>query len=114
MAGVGGSNSIAPDFDDLPADLLPRGIDATSFELNLNSKDTTNPHSPFDDTLYDPVEQLSRFQLKLHQCLTSIKAVGKLKKQKLHNMSGQVGEIDTSWLQGLFRTTERFINALIG
>jgi hypothetical protein len=109
VAGLDGPNSLFPWFDELPATLFP----ATN-ELNASSDDTEMWPSLFESPLDDPVEQLSRFHLELYKCLTSVKVVEKLKKEKLQNMSKQVEEIDTSWLQQLFRTSERFIHALQG
>jgi len=108
-------DSLLPNFDDLPEILFPRDIDITTFESNLDTNNSANTQSPVDNEIInDPVERLSKCQLELYQCFTSVKAVEKLKKEKLRNIENKVGEIDTTWLQHLFRTTELFISTLTG
>ncbi|EPE24598.1 hypothetical protein GLAREA_08451 [Glarea lozoyensis ATCC 20868] len=116
IAGFDGSISSFPNFEDLSGSLFPQGMDIGGFgeSHNLNNSNSRSPRETSPD---DPVEQLSKFQIELYQCLTSVKVVEKLKKQKLRDMtkmSKEVEEIDTTWLQDLFQTSERFIEALTG
>ncbi|KAI0387029.1 hypothetical protein F5Y04DRAFT_288807 [Hypomontagnella monticulosa] len=107
-----GSNSLL-DLDDPHADSFSNDIEAGTFASHqtLSANDTTCPPSPPED----PVEQLSRLHLELYQCLTSVKAVERMKKEKLRMGSSGIDiPIDTSWSEHLFQTAERFIDALQG
>lgn len=67
----------------------------------------------------DPVEHLSRLQLELYHCLSTVKSVEKMKKERLRRCTPEEpplknagGNTDTSWSENLFHATERFIEAL--
>lgn len=70
---------------------------------------TTDGHSPVDD----PVEHLSQLHLELYHCLVAVKSVERIKRDRLRCTSSEPAEeVNTSWSENLFRTTERFIEAL--
>ncbi|KAF7927114.1 hypothetical protein BELL_0500g00070 [Botrytis elliptica] len=112
FAGLEDSNSLFPQYNDLPASLFAQGVDANTIGASTEPDSITDLQPQFDDTPIDPVEQLTKLHLELYRCLTSVKAVETAKKDKMLNPSKQDGSIDTSWLQQLFQTTERFIDAL--
>ncbi|TGO68498.1 hypothetical protein BOTNAR_0024g00410 [Botryotinia narcissicola] len=112
FAGLENSNSLFPPYNDLPASLFAHGVDATIIGASTEPDSITDLQPQLDDTPNDPVEQLTKLYLELYRCLTSVKAVETAKKDKILNPSKQDGSIDTSWLQQLFQTTERFIDAL--
>ncbi|KAM7216779.1 hypothetical protein V8F06_007889, partial [Rhypophila decipiens] len=61
----------------------------------------------------DPVEHLSQLYLELYRCLLKVKPVEKMKRDKLRGTPEEPGRnIDTTWSENLFRTTERFIEVL--
>ncbi|TEY65539.1 hypothetical protein BOTCAL_0139g00060 [Botryotinia calthae] len=112
FAGLENSNSLFPQYNDFPASLFTHGVDTTVIGASTKPDSITDLQPQLDDTLNDPVEQLTKLHLELYRCLTSVKAVETAKKDKMFNPSKQDGSIDNSWLQQLFQTTERFIDAL--
>jgi hypothetical protein len=114
MAGLDDPDSLFPYYDELPVELFSHGTDSARDGSIANLNNTESLQSPFEPPLGDSVEQISKFHHELYQCLTSVRMVEKLKKEKLGNMSQQVVEIDTCWLQQLFRTSDRFTEALEG
>ena len=103
---VGSPSRLLPSPEDL-ANLFPAGIDTGSLNFQQSPQFGDNP--PLDD----PVEHLSRLHLELYQCLVTVKSVEKVKKEKLRRTPEEpTRNIDTSWSENLFRTTERFIEAL--
>ncbi|KAF7887584.1 hypothetical protein EAF00_009878 [Botryotinia globosa] len=112
FAGLENSNSLFPQYNDLPASLFAHGVDATIIGASTEPDSITDLQSQLGDTPNDPVEQLTKLHLELYHCLTSVKAVETAKKDKMLNPPKQDGSVDTSWLQQLFQTTERFIDAL--
>ncbi|KAI1637131.1 hypothetical protein F4809DRAFT_342424 [Biscogniauxia mediterranea] len=104
-------HALLPNFEDLPTTFFSSAIDNAAVESlqNANIHGAIDPPSPPDD----PIEQLSKLHLELYQCLTSVKAVEKMKRDRLRNVPREPGEsIDTSWSERLFQTTENFISAL--
>jgi len=80
-----------------------------ALELRQSPSSTEDTDSPSDD----PVEELSKLHLELYQCLSSVKSVERIKKQRMHGMTRDPTEVvDTSWSERLFSTTERFIVAM--
>ncbi|KAF7954593.1 hypothetical protein EAE96_005713 [Botrytis aclada] len=112
FAGLENSDSLFPQYNDFPASLFAHGLDATVIGASTKPDNITVLQPQLDDTPNDPVEQLTKLHLELYRCLTSVKAVETAKKDKMLNPSKQDGGIDNSWLQQLFQTTERFIDAL--
>ncbi|THV49681.1 hypothetical protein BGAL_0184g00230 [Botrytis galanthina] len=112
FAGLESSNSLFPQYNDFPASLFAHGFDVTGIGASTKPDSITDLQPELDDTSNDPVEQLTKLHLELYRCLTSVKAVETAKKDKMLNPSKPDGSIDTSWLQQLFQTTERFIDAL--
>ncbi|KAI5919278.1 hypothetical protein F4810DRAFT_511247 [Camillea tinctor] len=108
-----GPHALLPNFEDLPTTFFSSAIDSTAVESlqNASMHGVIDPPSPPDD----PIEQLSRLHLELYRCLTSVKAVEKMKRDRLRSVPREPGEtIDTSWSERLFQTTENFISALRG
>ncbi|KAF7947216.1 uncharacterized protein EAE97_004465 [Botrytis byssoidea] len=87
FAGLENSNSLFPQYNDLPASFFAHGVDTTIIGASTEPDSITDLQSQLDDTPNDPVEQLTKLHLELYRCLTSVKAQ-------------------------LFQTTERFIDAL--
>ncbi|KAK4098328.1 hypothetical protein N658DRAFT_225268 [Parathielavia hyrcaniae] len=107
------SHVLLPSLEDLSSLFPGGGIDTTLFEppwTPETSDGAPDSHSPLDD----PVEHLSRLHLELYHCLVAVKAVEKMKRDRLRSSpsSEPTKDIDTSWSENLFRTTERFIEAL--
>ena len=111
LGNFGSANTLLPSLEDL-SNLFPGGIDAACFEplwTPETSNVTTNGHSQVDD----PVEHLSQLHLELYHCLVAVKSVERIKRDRLRCTSSEPAEeINTSWSENLFRTTERFIEAL--
>ncbi|TPX16137.1 uncharacterized protein E0L32_004132 [Thyridium curvatum] len=61
----------------------------------------------------DPLEDLSKLQIDLYHCLTSIRKVEKFKRGILESKTDPIDpDVDFNWPEKLFRTTESFISSL--
>lgn len=112
LGSFGSPNGLLPGLDDL-SNLFPASIDGPCFEPQ-RTPETSDGASDGPLSPSDPVEHLSRLHLELYHCLVAVKAVEKMKRDRLRYEppTKPGGDIDTSWSENLFRTTERFIEAL--
>ncbi|KAH6844803.1 hypothetical protein B0I37DRAFT_378309 [Chaetomium sp. MPI-CAGE-AT-0009] len=112
LGSFGSPNALLPSLDDL-SNLFPANIDPPCFEPQ-RTPETSDGVSDDQLSPSDPVEHLSRLHLELYHCLVAVKAVEKMKRDRLRYdpPTKPGGDIDTSWSENLFRTTERFIEAL--
>ncbi|CCC10495.1 hypothetical protein SMACR_06669 [Sordaria macrospora] len=86
---------------------------STSFSGQSSSLENGGPDT--DSFLDDPIEQLSKLQLELYQCLNVVRAVEKQKREFMEKIAAKAcGPIDTTWAERLFAMTEKFISALEG
>ncbi|KAL2015563.1 hypothetical protein VTK56DRAFT_5222 [Thermocarpiscus australiensis] len=107
------NDAFFPSFGDLSSLFPGGGIDAASFEQLRTPETSAGTADGCPSLDNDPVESLSRLHLELYHCLVSVKAVEKMKRDRLGSAPRLPGsDIDTSWSENLFRTTERFIDVL--
>ncbi|KAK4207164.1 hypothetical protein QBC37DRAFT_101941 [Rhypophila decipiens] len=93
--------------------LFPGGIDVGSFDFQQLGSEVNLGGNPPPVQDNDPIEHLSQLHLELYRCLLAVKPVEKMKRDKLRGTPEEPGRnIDTTWSQNLFRTTERFIEVL--
>lgn len=83
----------------------------TSESVQSTSLENGRPNTNFP-SLGDLIEQLSNLQLELYRCLNVVKMVEKQKKDFLEHIAAKCDEVDTTWSERLFATTEKFIAAL--
>ncbi|KAF7883350.1 uncharacterized protein EAF02_005270 [Botrytis sinoallii] len=91
FAGLENSNSLFPQYNDLPESLFAHGVDANTIGASTEPDSITDLQPQLDDTPFDPVEQLTKLHLELYRCLISVKAVETAKKDKMLNPSKQDG-----------------------
>ncbi|EAQ90180.1 predicted protein [Chaetomium globosum CBS 148.51] len=112
LGSFGSPNALLQSLDDL-SNLFPANIEPPCFEPQ-RTPETSDGVSDDQLSPSDAVEHLSRLHLELYHCLVAVKAVEKMKRDRLRYQppTKPGGDIDTSWSENLFRTTERFIEAL--
>lgn len=86
-----------------------------SASLSGQPSSLANKAQATDSSFDDPIEQLSKLQLELYQCLSVVKAVEKRKRDFMEKIAAKAcGQVDVIWAEQLFATTEKFIAALEG
>jgi len=112
IAGIGGLNSLLPNFDDVSTDLFPiecRPKESES-ESSLTAVQTPGigTHIQVPD---DYVEQLTKLHLELYRCLSAVRSIDNAKQEK-PPPPPTGNEIDTAWLESVFQIAESFIATL--